>query len=96
MHVDLVALLPPSGGFTYLLTYVDRFLRWSKAIPLPNCTVESAAKALLERWVATNGWPVTLTTDKGSHFEEAFKGSTQYTGLHSRLDRTRVGQTVPS
>ena len=30
LHIDLVGPLPPSQGFTYLLTIVDRFTRWVK------------------------------------------------------------------
>ena len=73
VHVDLVGPLPPSKGFIYLLTCVDRFSRWPEAIPLPNCSSETTAKAFLERWVALYGCPVTVTTDRGAHFEGAFQ-----------------------
>ena len=72
MHVDLVGPLPPSRGFTYLLTCVDRFTRWPEAVPLNNCTSESVARAFLERWVAQFGCPGVVTTDRGAHFEGAF------------------------
>ncbi len=32
LHIDLVGPLPPSQGFTHLLTIVDRFTRWPEAI----------------------------------------------------------------
>jgi hypothetical protein len=34
VNVDLVGPLPPSRGYTYLFTMVDRFTRWPEAIPL--------------------------------------------------------------
>ncbi|GBL99728.1 hypothetical protein AVEN_249762-1 [Araneus ventricosus] len=33
VHIDLVGPLPPSRGYTYALTCVDRFSRWPEAIP---------------------------------------------------------------
>lgn len=72
VHVDLVGPLPPSRGFTYLLTCVDRFSRWPEAIPLHNCTSETVSHAFLERWVAQFGCPSIVTSDRGSHFDGAF------------------------
>ncbi|GFT64458.1 transposon Tf2-6 polyprotein [Nephila pilipes] len=34
VHVDLVGSLPPSDGFTYLLTCIDRYTRRPESIPL--------------------------------------------------------------
>ncbi|MGL5769628.1 MAG: DDE-type integrase/transposase/recombinase [Plesiomonas shigelloides] len=72
VHVDLVGPLPPSSGFTYLLTAVDRFTRWPEAIPLPNCASETVAHAFLKGWVSRFGCPAKVTTDRGSHFDAAF------------------------
>ena len=36
IHLDLVGPLPPSAGFRYLVTCVDRFSRWPIAVPIAD------------------------------------------------------------
>ena len=67
LNVDLVTL-PPSNGFRYLLTIVDRLSRWPQAIPLTDMTSETVADAFAHGWVATFGVPATITTDRGAQF----------------------------
>lgn len=71
VHIDLVGPLPPSQGYTYLVTCIDRFTRWPEAFPISTITAESVARAFVAGWVARFGTPATLTTDRGSQFESA-------------------------
>ena len=47
IHVDIVGPLPLSRGFSYLFTCIDRYTRWTEAIPMVDMTAESCARALL-------------------------------------------------
>ena len=69
IHIDLVGPLPPAGGYTHLLTCVDRFTRWPEVIPLPSTNTETVAQAFLFGWVARFGVPSSLTSDRGGQFE---------------------------
>ena len=68
IHVDLVGPLPPSHGFTHLLTVIDRFSRWPEAIPLNDTTSISCARALVFHWIARFGIPLDMSSDRGPQF----------------------------
>nr|VZI00457.1 unnamed protein product [Spirometra erinaceieuropaei] len=85
VHLDVVGPLPPSSGFTHLLTCVDRYTRWAEDIPLPNTQAETIVKAFVSRWVAMFGVPSTVTTDRGASFKSAL-----FQTLLSFLGCTRI------
>ena len=71
IHVDLVGPLPPSKGYTYLFTIVDRFTRWPEAIPLTESSTAHCANALISHWISRFGVPTDMTSDRGSQFTSA-------------------------
>ena len=68
IHIDVVGPLPPSRGFSYLFTIVDRYTRWPEAIPVADMTTPTLCSALLLNWVARFGVPLQMTSDRGSQF----------------------------
>ncbi|XP_061663933.1 LOW QUALITY PROTEIN: uncharacterized protein K02A2.6-like [Syngnathoides biaculeatus] len=68
VNVGLVGPLPPSHGFTYLLTMVDRTTRWPEAVPLSSTTSSDVARAFIGTWVARFGTPCDLSSDRGPQF----------------------------
>ena len=69
--MDLVGPLPPSRGFTHLLTAVDRTSRWVEAVPLTSTTAADCVAAFSLAWVARHGVPEVVTSDRGVQFTSA-------------------------
>ena len=68
--MDLISP-PPSNGFCYILTIVDRFTRWPVAVPLEDISTKSVVDGFAYGWVQSFGVPATITTDRGAQFTSA-------------------------
>ena len=51
VHLDFVGPLPPSNGYNYLLTCVDRLTQWPEAFSVANITAETAATTFVNGWI---------------------------------------------
>ena len=68
INIDLVGPLPPSQGYTYLFTIVNRFTRWPEAIPLSDTSASTCARALVSHWISRFGLPGEISLDRGAQF----------------------------
>ncbi|CAF1525917.1 unnamed protein product [Rotaria sp. Silwood1] len=53
----------------YVLIITDYFTRYITALALPNCTAETAARALFDDFFCKFGIPSVILSDRGTHFQ---------------------------
>ena len=83
IHIDIVGPLPSCQNNVCILTIIDRFSRWTEAIPLPNMTAETVSKALITHWISRYGTPERIVSDRGSNFESyTFSALSDLLGVH--------------
>lgn len=88
VHIDIV-VMPPSKGYRYLLTMIDRFTRWPEAVPLKDIAANTVVDAFFSSWVSRFGAPASITSDRGSQFE-----SVLFDALSKLIGSARIRTTA--
>ncbi|GFU17363.1 retrovirus-related Pol polyprotein from transposon 412 [Nephila pilipes] len=65
VHIDLEPV-PPSEGFRFCLTCVDRFSKWPEAFPLIKSSAQVVSKVFYTGWIARFGPSNSLQTNEHS------------------------------
>lgn len=83
IHLDIVGPLPPSHGYRYLLTIIDRFSRWPEVYPLRDITASTVVDSFVSNFVSRFGVPLQITTDQGGQFtSQMFSELAKFLGSH--------------
>jgi len=83
VHMDIVGPLPIIDGYAYIVTLIDKFIRWPEALPVKSITADIIANTLIDQWISRFGVPLCLTTDRGRQFEsEIFTIISKRLGIH--------------
>ncbi|BHF67614.1 hypothetical protein SprV_0301064100 [Sparganum proliferum] len=70
--VDLVGPIAPSArGNRFILVMVDCFTKMAEAVPLPDASAPTVARAIFNGWICRWGAPDQLHSDRGSSFESS-------------------------
>lgn len=89
VHLDIVGPLPPSKGYRYCLTAIDRYTRWPEAVPIADISANTIVTTFYATWIARFGAPAVITTDRGSQFE-----SSLFQALIQLIGATRTRTTA--
>ena len=70
LQVDFAGPFPRTDAhpYRYVLQIQDVFSRYLMLVPAPDCTAETAARLLFDRWICTFDVPIEISSDRGPHF----------------------------
>ena len=95
MQIDLVPELPPSGGYTNIVTAIDVFSRYLFAYPTSNQDANTIAKVLINIMTKHAYLPTTLISDKGTAFmSHVVKEVAGVLGITLKHATTKHAQTI--
>ena len=95
LEIDLVGELPPSSGFTHILTACDYFSRYLFAIPIRKPDTKSVVEALMQIFTQHSYVPKTILADKGSTFtSQLFNSLIESAGIKIEHASVKHAQTI--
>ena len=95
MQIDLVPELPPSGGYTNIVTAMDVLSRYLFAYPTSNQDAKTIAKVLINIMTKHAYLPTTLISDKGTAFmSHVIKEVAGVLGITLKHATTKHAQTI--
>ena len=95
MQIDLVPELPPSSGYTNIVTAMDVFFRLLFAYPTSNQDAKTNAKVLINIKTKHTYLPTTLISDKGTAFmSHVTKEVAGVLGITLKHATTKHAQTI--
>ena len=68
LQMDVVPNLPPSGGYTNIITAMDVFSRYFFAYPVFKADAPTIAKVIMDIMCKHTYLPTKILSDKGSQF----------------------------
>ena len=73
INVDFITDLPPSAGYTIIMSTVDQFSKMTHFIPVQQLpSAEDVANLFMKEIFRLHGLPVAITSDRGSQFTSRF------------------------
>ena len=95
MQIDLVPELPPSGGYTNIVTAMDVFSRYFIAYPTSKQDAKTIAKVLKNIMTKHAYLPTRLISDKGTDFmSHVIKEAAGVIGITLKHATTKHSQTI--